>query len=91
MFLITRILIDGVGLTVVLGDLVMNEGDDVGADGSPEDGRKTDSVTGGLVLERTDRDKRASSRQRLKENMHHVKQKSKEGRSKSKVLKCSSL
>jgi hypothetical protein len=39
--LVTRHLVDGVGLTTVLGDLIMNEGHDVASDGGGEDGRQS--------------------------------------------------
>jgi len=48
--LVTGITVDTVGLSVVLGNLVMDEGHDVGSDGSLEDGWKADRVASHFLL-----------------------------------------
>jgi len=48
--LVTGITVDAVGLSVVLGNLVMDEGHDVWPDGGLEDGRKADRVASHFLL-----------------------------------------
>jgi len=48
--LVTGIPVDAVGLPVVLGDLVMDEGHDVGPDGGLENGRKADRAASYFTL-----------------------------------------
>lgn len=51
---------------MVLGNLVVNEAHDVGANGGLEDGREADRGLGGLILLGVDGDEGASRGQRLK-------------------------
>ena len=64
--LVTGVLVDGVGLAVVLGHLVVDGGDDVRADGRAVDGREAHSLPRGLVLLRVDRHGRAGGGHGLK-------------------------
>ena len=66
MYQLTGILVDGVGLPVVLGDLVMDHGHDVGPDGSLVDGGQSAHILGRLILLCVDGDHGAGSGKRLK-------------------------
>ena len=55
-------LADAVGLTPVLGNLVVDDADNVGADGGAEHGGEADRATGHLILGAVDGDQRPSSR-----------------------------
>ena len=52
-------LADAVRLTPVLGDLVVDHADNVGADGGPEDGRQADGAAGHLILRAVDGNQRS--------------------------------
>ena len=65
-FRLTGITVDAVGLPVVLGNLVMDERDDVWTNGSLEDGRQAHRGLGGSPLLVIDGDKGTGSRQCLR-------------------------
>ena len=58
--LVTSVHVDTVGLTLVLGDLVVDGGHDVGPHGGAEHGRETDGGAGADVLLIEDSNQRTS-------------------------------
>lgn len=64
--IITGVLVDGVGLPVVLGDLVVDHGDDVGPDGGLVHGGEGDHAAGSLILLGVDGDHGAGGGKSLK-------------------------
>ena len=65
---LTSITVDTVGLSVVLGYLVVDEGDNVGSDGGFEDSREADGGVCPLVLLAVDGDQGAGCRKGLKDS-----------------------
>ena len=66
---LTSILVDGISLTTVLGDVVVDHGDHVGSDLGLVDGGQSHSDLGGLILLGVDRDDGAGGGQRLKDGL----------------------
>jgi hypothetical protein len=67
----TGLLVDTVGLTAVVGQLVVNELDDVISDGSQEDVGETDFLDD-LLFVAVGKDRNGGSEHRFYNRRHHV-------------------
>ena len=63
---LTSITVDGISLAMVFGNFMVDEANNVGPDGSLEDGWKANGSLSGLVFLRIDGDQWTSGRQGLK-------------------------